>query len=196
MLIDWEAIKTEYVTGSASLRSFAERYGITRQAVENRSRKEGWVAMRKAFRQESVETAIAEHVAVEAERLSKIIASAQKMADVLEGVFEDKKQFHRHIVTDTFIGEDGGKDILTVEKEFDKVDSRAIKDLTGALKDMTLVLRNLYNLPTQAEAESQRIAAERLKLEQRKVDAAEKADQVDKSIVVMFDSGDLEEFKQ
>lgn len=195
-MIDWEAIKTEYVTGSDNLRSFADRYGITRQAVENRSRKEGWVAMRKAFRQEAVETAITEHVSVEAERLGKIITSAQKMADVLEGVFKDEKQFHRHIVTDTFISEDGGKDILTVEKEFEKVDSRAIKDLTGALKDMTLVLRNLYNLPTQAEAEAQRIAAERLKLEQRKVDAAEKADQVDKSIVVMFDSGDLEEFKQ
>lgn len=170
-MIDWEAIKTEYVTGSDNLRSFAERYGITRQAVENRSRKEGWVAMRKAFRQEAVETAITEHVSVEAERLGKIITSAQKMADVLEGVFKDEKQFHRHIVTDTFIGEDGGKDILTVEKEFEKVDSRAIKDLTGALKDMTLVLRNLYNLPTQAEAEAQRIAAERLNMDKRKMEA-------------------------
>jgi hypothetical protein len=82
-----------------------------------------------------------------------------------------------------------------VEKQFDKLDSKAIKDFTGALKDMTLVLRNLHNLPTQAEAEAQRIAAERLKLEQRKADAAEAANQVDKSIVVKFE-GDMEAFSK
>ena len=79
------------------------------------------------------------------------------------------------------------------EKQFDKLDSKAIKDFTGALKDMTLVLRNLHNLPTQAEAEAQRIAAERLKLEQRKADAAEKAGEVDKSIIVRLE-GDLEAY--
>ena len=73
-----------------------------------------------------------------------------------------------------------------MERIFDKADSRAIKDLTGALKDMTLVLRNLYNLPTQAEAEAQRIAAERLKLEQRRVDAESGTD---KSIKVVLADG-------
>ena len=91
------------------------------------------------------------------------------------------------------MSERDGDSEWTAERLYDKVDTKAIKDLTGALKDMTLVLRNLNNLPTQAEAEAQRIAAERLKLEQRKVDAAEKADGIDKSIVVRLE-GDLEAF--
>lgn len=195
-MCDWEAVQAEYITSNIGLRELARKYGVSRPAVENRSRKEGWVAKRKAFKQEAVEMAVADGLEIESKRLGKIISAAQSMADVIEGVFEDSSQFHRHIVTDTFISEDGGKDIVTVEKEFEKVDSRAIKDLTGALKDMTLVLRNLYNLPTQGEREAQRVAAARLALEQRKVDAAEKADQVDKKIEVTFDGGDMEEFKK
>ena len=100
---------------------------------------------------------------------------------MIEGVFEDGQQFHRHLVQ---VRQD--KDEWPEERIFDKVDSRAIKDLTGALKDMTQVLRNLYNLPTQAEAEAQRIAAERLKLEQRRVDAESGTD---KSIKVVLADG-------
>jgi hypothetical protein len=75
---------------------------------------------------------------------------------------------------------------MTVERQFDKVDTRAIKDMTGALKDMTLVLRNLHNLPTQAEVEAQRIAAERLKLEQRKIAMLENNDEDDDTGVIMM----------
>ena len=103
------------------------------------------------------------------------------MAAVVEGAFDDKEQFHRHIVLD---GD------TMVEKRFDKLDSKAIKDFTGALKDMTLVLRNLHSLPTQAEAEAQRIAAERLELEKRKLAAQDKTDT---KIEVVF-SGDMERF--
>ena len=169
-MCDWEAVQAEYIGSEISLRDLGKKHGIPRSTMERRCTSGGWVAKRKAYKQKAVEQAVADCVDVEAERLGKIIVSAQKMADVLEGVFNDNKQFYRHIVTDTFISDGGDKEILTVEKEFEKADSRAIKDLTGALKDMTLVLRNLYNLPTQAEREAQRIAAARLAIEQRKAD--------------------------
>ena len=185
-MCDWEAVQAEYIASEISLRDLGKKHGIPRATIEKRCTSEGWVAKRKAYKQKAVEKAVADCVDVEAERLGKIIVSAQKMADVLEGVFDDDKQFYRHIVTDTFIGDDGGKDIVTVEKEFEKADSRAIKDLTSALKDMTLVLRNLYSLPTQAEREAQRIAAARLAIEQRKADAES---DTDKRIEVVLANG-------
>lgn len=183
-IINWEEIKSVYVTTDMSTKALARKYGIGKSQLQAKCAKDGWVAARMAFRAQAAAKAVDQAVDVEADRLSKIINAANSMATVIESAFTDPDQFHRHIVPDM--------DTM-VEKQFDKLDSKAIKDFTGALKDMTLVLRNLHNLPTQAEAEAQRIAAERLKLEQRKVDAAEKAGEVDKSIVVKLE-GDLEAF--
>lgn len=185
---DWNALKTAYVTSQLSLTQLAKQHGLKPHIVQEHSRKEGWVAERAEFRAKATLKAVESAVDVEADRLGQIISAANNMAAVIQNIFVDAQQFHRHLVTDTEIDEDGGKSIVTVEREFDKVDTRAIKDLTGALKDMTLVLRNLNNLPTQAEAEAQRIAAERLEMDKRKMDAETN---VDKEIKVVF-AGDME----
>lgn len=193
MEFNWDALKTLYVTTQLSLNDIAKREGIKLHTIQQRSRKDGWVAARMAFRTQAVAQAVDLAVDNEANRLAKIINAANSMASVIEAVYKDPEQFQRHVVVDTMIDEEGGKGILTVEKQFRAVNTKAVRDMTAAIKDMTLVLRNLHNLPTQAEAEAQRIAAERLKLEQRKVDAAEKAGETDKSIVVRLE-GDLEAY--
>ena len=182
--INWDAVKTVYVTTEMTLPQVSAKFGLKLHSVSERCRKDGWVAARMAFRAQAATKAVDQAVNVEADRLGKIINAANSMAAVIEAVYKDPDQFHRHLVVNMDV---------TEEKTFDKVDTKAIRDMTVAIKDMTLVLRNLHNLPTQAEAEAQRIAAERLKLEQRKADAAEKAGEVDKSIVVKLE-GDLEAF--
>lgn len=193
MEINWDELKTLYVTTQLSLNDIAKQKGMKLHTIQQRSAKDGWVAARMAFRAQAVAQAVDTAVDNEANRLTKIINAANSMAAVIEAVYSDPEQFQRHVVVDTVIDEEGGKGILTVEKQFTAVNTKAIRDMTAAIKDMTLVLRNLHNLPTQAEAEAQRIAAERLKLEQRKVDAAEEANKVDKSIVVRLE-GDLEAY--
>ena len=179
--VDWGAIKTAYVSSTKSYKRLATEHNLSFSAVSKRGKDEGWPALRKAFQEEAACRAIAGEVDNEAKRLGKIIEAANAMSDVIHGVFNDTEQFHRHIVTNTH-----GDETITSEKIFEKVDSRAIKDLTGALKDMTLVLRNLYNLPTQAEAEAQRIAAERLNMDKRKMEAESGTD---KSIKVVLANG-------
>lgn len=169
--MDWGAVRAAYVTGRKSYRQVAAEFDLPFDAVAARGKAEGWPALRKAFQKEAACRAVAGESGNEAQRLGKLIQAADAMSDVLAGVFDDAQQFHRHIVRNRT-----GGGTSTDEQIFEKVDSRAIRDLTGALKDMTMVLRNLYNLPTQAEAEAQRIAAERLKLEQRRAEAGESAD--------------------
>ena len=86
--------------------------------------------------------------------------------------FEDEKQFNRYIVSEGC--GDGFSE--TSEKIFDKVDTKALKDLTGVLKDLTGLMRDFYNIPTPAQAEAQRIAAERLALDKKRAEAGEATD--------------------
>lgn len=175
--INWDAVRTVYVTTEMSLPQVSAKFGLKLHSVSERCRKDGWVAARTAFRAQAAAKAVDQAVNVEADRLGKIINAANSMAAVIEAVYKDPDQFHRHLVVNMDV---------TEEKTFDKVDTKAIRDMTVAIKDMTLVLRNLHNLPTQAEAEAQRIAAERLKLEQRKIAMLENNDEDDDTGVIMM----------
>lgn len=191
--VNWDAVRATYIATTMSLRDVANQYGLKLHTVEGRSRKDGWVAARMAWRARAAAEAMDRSIDSEADRLAKIIHAASCMSEQIDSVFDDPEQFRRHIVVDTVANDDGGKDTKTVEKQFRAVNTKAMRDLAAAIKDMTQVLRNLHNLPTQAERESQRIAAERLELDKRKVAAAEAAQQVDKSIVVKLE-GDMEAY--
>lgn len=193
MDINWDAVKTVYITTQLSVPKVAAQFGLKTKTVSERCRKDGWVAARMAFRAQVAARTLDSAVDIEADKLRLIISAADNVIAILDRVSKDPDQFFRHVVTDTEFPDDGGKNIITREKIFDAVNSKALRDVGATIKDMMFVQRNLHNLPTQAEAEAQRIAAERLKLEQRKVDAAEAANQVDKSIVVRLE-GDLEAY--
>ena len=184
-VVDWSEIRLAYVTSVKSYRQIAIDHNVPIGSVQKVGKEQKWPELRQEYQQKAAKIALENEVNNEGERLSKIIRAANAMSDVIDGIFRDKDQFYRHLVQDEVYDHDSDCLIKTTEERiYEKVDSRAIRDLTGALKDMTMVLRNLYNLPTQAEAEAQRIAAERLKLEQRKADMN---DNVDKTIHVVMD---------
>ena len=62
--IDWAAIKTEYITSTASYRKLAEKYGVSYRYMSVRGRSEGWVEARRKY-QEGVTDKIIEKVADE-----------------------------------------------------------------------------------------------------------------------------------
>ena len=193
MEINWDEVKTVYMTTTLSVPKVADKFGLRHKTVAERCRKDGWVAARTAFRAQVATRVVGEAVETEAARLAEIINATNAIAKAIERIVTDPDQFQRHVVTDTIIEEDGSKAIVACEKLFQAANTKAVRDMSAAVKDILYAQRNIYHLPTQAEAEAQRIAAERLKLEQRKADAAEKADQVDKSIVVRLE-GDLEAY--
>ena len=48
--VDWNVIKTEYVTDSSvSYRSLAEKYGVNQRTLERRAKSEEWVELRRQF---------------------------------------------------------------------------------------------------------------------------------------------------
>lgn len=169
MAADWKKIKTEYVTGSMSTRQLAEKYGLGKTIIQQKCTEEGWVKKRKQYREKAVEKAVLKAEEREAERLSKIGYLAGMAVDVAVKAFKDEDQFYRYLVSES----PAPGMTATVERRFDKVDTKALRDLTVCIKELTGILRDVYRIPTQAEEESQRIAAERLNLEKQKVAAGQ-----------------------
>ena len=197
---DWLQMKLEYATTDLSLRALAEKYGVSRTTIGHRSKTEGWVEARRQHRIK-LESKFSEKIAnKEANKLAKLIATTDKAIDVVAKAFEDEQQFNRYLVETTeeynapeiVEEEDGDRHFISMrkwthEEQFAKVDTKALRDLTAVLKDLTGLVRNLHGIPTQAEAESQRIAAERLDMDRKK---AAVEDNSNKRIEIVFEAGE------
>ena len=179
--VNWEEIKTEYITTDISQRKLAKKYGVSHIAISNRSKNEGWVKAREQYKAKTLAKTLEKSSTREANRLARLMDTTTKAIDVAVKAFEDESQFNRYLVdrreayASPLIDDDGETAISerswTEEKVFSKVDTKALKDLTSVLKDLTSLMRDFYNIPTPAQAEAQRIAAERLELDRLKADA-------------------------
>ena len=90
--IDWRRIKTEYITDdSTSYRSLAKKYGVTPNAVYNRSKNEGWRELRERHFDSVVTKNIEIAAEMETERLSRIITVSDKLLTRVEKLLEDEK---------------------------------------------------------------------------------------------------------
>ena len=196
---DWKKIKTEYITTDISQRKLAAKYGVSHVAVSTRSKNEEWVKAREQYKAKTLAKTLEKSSDIEANRLARLMDTTTKAIDVAVRAFEDESQFNRYLVdrkesyASPLIDEDGETAISerswTEEKIFSKVDTKALKDLTSVLKDLTGLMRDFYNIPTPAQAEAQRIAAERLELDRRKAEAND----TDDSIEVVI-AGEVEEW--
>ena len=175
--IDYVSAMIAYATSDASLESIAKRFGCSYQSILNRAKKENWKAQRAKFKQRVTKTAVRGLATKKANVIKRLELITDKMIDEQLKTLEDEDHYYRHIVSE---GTDGSFE--SVEKVFEKKDSRAFRDDVQSLRDLVQVSRNIYDIPTPEEEERRQIAVERLKFEQQKV----KQDEADKEIVVRF----------
>lgn len=185
---DWDAMKTEYVTTKTTYSRLAEKYGVSISQIKIVAAREGWTKERKKFAARVQQKAYRKACNHEADRLSRLITATTGAIDVAMRAINDDEQFNRYLVErrekyavpvadeDAEDGELPPDGKLVTERQwieertYQKVDTKALKDLTGVLKDLTGLVRDLYGIPTQAQAEAQRIAAERLELDRKKAE--------------------------
>lgn len=170
-MIDWTAIKAEYITGTISYRKLADSWGVSFRTLSDRALREGWKEARDKHRNNVVEKTVqkvaSRKASTTANKLCDLQEAADNMGRVIAEIFADSEQFHRHIVTEGL----GMGATKVEERQYKKVDTKAIKDLTGAIKDLAAVMRNIYDLPTAQEQAAMDIAAERLRLDKAKAEA-------------------------
>ncbi len=150
----WDIIKAEYIAGKCSCQELCEKYDIPARTMQDRCRREGWTKARKAYRQKLVDNLIKNQAKEDAKHLGSLRSAATSMAGVLEEI-AGRVAF----VAD---GEDGYN-----------ADTKSVKDVVTALKDLTATIRDLYGLPNVEEAARIRIAEERLELDRQRYDNGE-----------------------
>lgn len=163
--IHWDQLEFEYITKKTSYRKLAEKHKVSRGAVEKYAREHKWTKQRSQYWGNIKANALARTGAHEVERLVILQQEADAMAEVLEKVIKDKKQFQRHVAT----GVDVMGNVNIVEAIVDKYDMKAIKNYTAALRELSGVVRDLYEIYPEPVRQKMKIDNEKLKLDKEKV---------------------------
>ena len=165
---DWDAIKLDYISNPKSSQKYiSEKYGIRLATVSEKCSKDNWVEAKKKHL-EKVSTKASEKASTkQADALARLANVADKLAGVLEKAVADEQQFNRHIVMES--ASDGATSMSTmIEKQFDKIDNRALKDTIQSLKMLEDIQRSLKNIQSAERLNRERREDERLQIEKER----------------------------
>lgn len=104
--MDWQKIKTEYITTDTSYRKLAQKYGIDQATVSRRAKKEGWVAEKQRHISDTQAKIVAAIGKQQVSRAARLQAVADKLLGKVEGLLEGE------------------------------LDTQAMKHVSGVLKDI------------------------------------------------------------
>jgi len=178
-------VQAEYITGTATLRELAKKYGVTFQRVRLASYDQGWVAQRTAYRQQVRDGAIELSLKRDRVDFQIILDSSMRVARLIDEITKDEDAMRRYVGVET---EKSGGEMSSrmVERTFKRVDMSQLKMLAETQKINTDGLLKLLGVPTQAERASQQIAADRLALDRDKFEA-DQAKDTDSEITIRME---------
>ena len=184
--VDWEKIKTEYITGDISQNDLAKKYKVSRSTLQTRARKEHWHDKKLKSKAKVVEKAVQKAENRQANVYAKELTLLNKLEEHLDKALSDVDQFNRHIVSEG-IGEGMS---VTEERLYSKADMRALADAAKTLQLVEKMKKSMNNILSLEQQEQMAIARAKLELERKK---AEIAEHQDTEITVRF-SDDAEEW--
>ena len=178
-------IQAEYITGTATLRELAKKYGVTFQRVRDCSYSQNWVAQRTAYRQQVRDGAIELSLKRDRVDFQIVVDNSMRVLQMIEEITKDSEALRRYVAVETTkAGGDMSSEM--VERTFQRVDMGQLKQLVESQKIVTDGLLKLFGVPTQAERASQQIAADRLALDRDKFEA-EQAKDTDSEITIRME---------
>lgn len=108
--MEWQKIKTEYITTNTSYRKLAQKHGIDQATVARRAKKEGWVDERQRYISWTQAKIIESIGGQQADRAVRLQTVADKLLGKVEGLLDS---------------------LDPVE-----LDTQAMKHISGVLKDI------------------------------------------------------------
>lgn len=170
---NWDRIRSDYVTGNESPKECAHRHGVNYRTLGNHLFREKWNEQRAAYRGEVVDKAINTAKNCTAYRVASELTVLSHVVDALERelikALEDGEQLHRYLVQTTTRKKDGTTETAYRDITSDKVDTRALRDLTDVAKTLEALKRSMYGLETAQEMHRKQIETERLALERERL---------------------------
>ena len=175
-MIDWEAARLAYVSGRKTYSEIAAQFGVAKSSVSAHGKTEQWAAQRSAWRRSVANRAIRRKGEQEAERLAKLMDSAEQLIGHLNRVTRDKDQFFRR---EAPIPTKLVPESMQAPLEYISgiADTKALNNTTKALNELTKAVRNLYDIPTGEEKRAHNLAVRKLSIEEKKNHAGVDPDQ-------------------
>lgn len=170
---DWDAIRNDYVTGNATPKECAKLHGVNYRTLGNHLYSERWNDQRAAYRGAVNDRAIDTAATCSAYRVASQLTGISYVVDALERetrkALEDGEQLHRYLVQSTTRHKDGTTETAYKDITSEKVDTRALRDLTDSVKTLEALKRSLHGLETAQERHRKQIETERLALERERL---------------------------
>lgn len=130
-------IKTEYVSDpKMSYRKLADKYNFPLKKIAAAGKKENWKQLRAQLGDKIFKKTMNRISTQKADEYARVIDSAGRMLGVIERASTDEKQFNRYVLSDG---------IYSKEQVYDKVDTRALKDMTTSLKELANIVAFVKN---------------------------------------------------
>ena len=184
---DWDAIRKDYITGNDTPKECARRHGVNYRTLGNHLYRERWNDQRAAYRGSVTDKAVETAKNCTAYRVASELIGLSGVVDALERetrkALEDGEQLHRYLVQSTTRHKDGTTETAYKDITSDKVDTRALRDLTDSVKTLEALKRSLHGLETAQERHRRQIEKERLQLERERVELVRKREERDAECV-------------
>lgn len=113
---DWNKIRIEYITTNASYRELAKKYKLSKDAVGNRGKKEGWPEQRRQHRDKTMAKTLDKDAEKKSDKLSEI-------SDVAEEILKKVKTAATEITPEIVVA-----------------NPQSLRHLTSALKDLKEIM--------------------------------------------------------
>ena len=123
-MIDWQAIKTEYITTNTSYRKLAQKYGIHYKVISERGKNEKWVELRSQHRDKTLTKTLDKISKQKATREAKIYSVSDKLLLKIEAL-ADRPGIMPKDVRSLVGAVKDLRDILGVKSDLDKREQRA-----------------------------------------------------------------------
>ena len=146
--MDWNKIKTEYVTSDTSYRLLAEKYGVSRVQIGNVGKKEGWVDLRRQYLDSVLTKGLEKETEKAANRLARVNELTDRLLDKIErAILELDLQIARNVTKTKVIEYHNDlrpdkptrevvEEIESVEEVSTLVDRQGLKQIASALRDI------------------------------------------------------------
>lgn len=141
------------MSSKISQRDLAEKYEVSASQVAKHCRDENWVEARKRYNDRVYRKSLKTQEKKDVAQLNKIKSAADHMGNVIDSVVRNTEQMAT-----------AGN--ITIEY------AQLIKSMTSAMKDLTDVIRNVYDIPTIKSKTAMDIAWERVELQRERNEIA------------------------
>lgn len=165
---DWDRIRAEYVSGRDSYEQLAKKHGMLKSQLGARAKKEDWPGQRAAYRKSVADTTLRKKRYKDSEKLAGLMEAADNLTGHVQRMLADENQFRRNVDSGFVKVTDGVVEHRKQEFLSGKVDTKALSNAARALNEAIRAVRDVYNIPTQAEKDKKKLEERKLQLLENK----------------------------